>query len=541
MPQVNHGPLRVRAAYLSFLLACVMVAGEAHPQKTVFKVVNMIPRTLAGDSIENSEPFVSAHPTEKGAFVATAFASGGTWCPLGLRAPIFVSNDDGDTWSLACIIPRAATNHYPLDMTVRFNATGTSLVVGSMDSRMTADGFLQTAQIRQFSSGDAASPHSGAQLMSDLVAGDTASDTRLHRTMLFSRSLTDQPQVVGASSADPDNILIVAADRSSLGPNNVCLFGFAHFTADKDDVITCFDSRDRRKDDETMAVRAAMHRDGTAYALFYRSVKNVNASADVVVMRRDAGSAAFNGITDDPRSTPKEKPASASDADCVIRDGQPGYRLVRCAAYPVRKARDDDFGQERRLESQISVAIDPNSSDNVFVAWAEQSKKTPNHLELHFSWSDRKGVAGTWKDVGFTIDDATNPALAVASDGAVGLLYQQLVGKGSTARWQTWFSLSTDGMQSWPNPELLADVDALDPKVHPAPYLGDYINLGAQGLDFYGVFSASNNRMTGKFHPNTTFDRYYDATTMLPVDAKTGGKSIPVSIDPYFVKVTRSP
>ena len=85
--------------------------------------------------------------------------------------------------------------------------------------------------------------------------------------------------------------------------------------------------------------------------------------------------------------------------------------------------------------------------------------------------------------------NATNAALAINSDGTIGLLYQQLTGTGASRRWVTHFRTSADG-HNWTD-LVLADSRGTPAKTFD-PYLGDYDHLVAVGKDFYGIFSANN-------------------------------------------------
>ena len=88
-------------------------------------VVNMIPRSLSGETAQDSEPTLAVNPANPQQIVGTAF----TPDPLGgtSLAPIFVSSDGGQTWALNFIVPsRVATG----DITVAFSSTTNTLYAG---------------------------------------------------------------------------------------------------------------------------------------------------------------------------------------------------------------------------------------------------------------------------------------------------------------------------------------------------------------------------------------------------------------------------
>jgi hypothetical protein len=518
-----------RNAHLVAFISSLLVTAPVSTRAQTFKVVNMIPHRLGAETLHNAEPDLSAHPTQNGVIVGSAFASGGDWCPPGKRAPIFATVDDGNSWNLACIIPRSAINHWPQDMTLKFSRTGDMLAFGAMDFFRNDDGvsFTQDAFVWGI-------PNPSVPLL-------------IHYGIflpglqnLFFRPLTDQPQVVsafggGLAPRPGPTSLVVAADRSEGsfgGAGDGCIDGLAKFLRSPLDPVHCLAVRESL--DQIMAVRAAMHADGTTYAIFYRTVVELSEQVDVVVARRDPWRTTFDALTDSPKTTGYSGTASTVLEDCTVRDGKPGYRLARCVNYSVAPSHDPVFGQERRLQSQLSIAIDPLHSKVVYAAWAEQTPGSPSGLTLHFAHSVDRGAS--WIISGLTLANATNPSLAVADDGAVGLLYQQLGESVGGPRWRTRFSLSSDQLTTWSIVQTLVDVDVLVPPWTTDPYLGEYIHLEAKGLNFYGVFSASNERISGVFPVPTTFARDYDAGGH-PIDRF--GSPVAFSIDPYFVKVTR--
>src|SRR5215831_4924225 len=82
-------------------------------------VVNMIPKTLSGETNQDSEPNLAVNPNNPLQIAATAFTPN----PLGgSLAPIFISQDGGRTWALNPIVPGAAG--FPTaDITAKFGGT----------------------------------------------------------------------------------------------------------------------------------------------------------------------------------------------------------------------------------------------------------------------------------------------------------------------------------------------------------------------------------------------------------------------------------
>ncbi|MDQ6904900.1 MAG: hypothetical protein M3139_18055, partial [Bacteroidota bacterium] len=66
------------------------------------KVVNIIPQSLSGETNQDSEPNIAVNPSNPLQIAASAFTPN----PMGgANAPIYISTDGGNTWSLNSIVP----------------------------------------------------------------------------------------------------------------------------------------------------------------------------------------------------------------------------------------------------------------------------------------------------------------------------------------------------------------------------------------------------------------------------------------------------
>src|SRR5439155_22612 len=87
-------------------------------------VVNLIPRSLSGESSPDSEPNLAVNPANPQLMVASAFTPN----PGGSGdAPIYVSTDGGNTWSLHAIVP---SDQMTADITLRFGSSSNNLYAG---------------------------------------------------------------------------------------------------------------------------------------------------------------------------------------------------------------------------------------------------------------------------------------------------------------------------------------------------------------------------------------------------------------------------
>jgi hypothetical protein len=82
-------------------------------------VVNMIPQSLSGETNQDSEPNLAVNPNNPLQIAATAFTPNPSG---GALAPIFVSQDGGQTWALNPIVP-CASGFPTADITTKFGGT----------------------------------------------------------------------------------------------------------------------------------------------------------------------------------------------------------------------------------------------------------------------------------------------------------------------------------------------------------------------------------------------------------------------------------
>ena len=97
--------------------------------------------------------------------------------------------------------------------------------------------------------------------------------------------------------------------------------------------------------------------------------------------------------------------------------------------------------------------------------------------------------------------------------------------------------MTTDAWATGVGPHILHTALASQPPRQFFPYLGDYVRLVAVGHEFFGVFSGSNRPDMANFPNGVTYQRNANFTThsLLGVNGTT---PVPVSIDPFFFKVT---
>lgn len=477
---------------LLIVFVCHGLAGAQQVQ-----LVNVIPAMYSNQTSQDSEPNVAVDPSNPNHIVVSAF----TPCPplvSTVNAPIYFSTDGGNTWFLNCIVPGNDPTYGTGDITPRFAGASGVLYAGILKG--------------------------GSWLeLNILRTPDFTSSTPM--ALLVDRLKEDQPYTE-AIAEDGDHVYI--------GNNNLINSTFDGGVSGKDasvdlslDAATApapagfgtnlLETRDTCGQDPP-PTRPAIHPNGTIYAAYYRNqpgspcFSGTN-TVDVIVARDDNwGTAGFSSLIDGG-------------------DGHAGIRVVT----GVSVSWDGFMGNERLVGSQISIAVDPNDSNKVYLAWADGPAST---YTLHVRRSTTGGA--TWDPEIKTISPADNPALAVNKLGTVGFLYQKFVNPGTcngggpgVPCWETHFE-TYDGTTWTDLPHPLANV----PDNTGDFPLGDYEHVLAVGQDFYGAFSANNYPDTNNFYPGVQFQRYADfgSHTLYADVAHT--TTVSPSYDPFFFHIT---
>ncbi len=457
------------------------------------KIVNMIPLSMSGETNQDSEPNLAVNPANPLQIAGSAFTPnpGGSG-----NAPIYVSIDGGDTWTLNSIVPSAGSIGTS-DITLRFAGTSSRLFTTILDG--------STAAFEVHRSTDFTSP----ALM----------------TQLEGRADEDQPYVqaatvLGGAGAGSDRVYIGVNDFNA-GSKTATI----EMTLDGGAGAPVFSSvrLEKRSNagQDGPQVRPAVHADGTVYAAFYRWISTSGSgstlkitNAELIVCRDDhwgTGAAPFTALTDPS-------------------DSLSGRRVATGLSFPFNVSGVNANGQER-WGGDISICVDPRDSGTVFVAY---STLVGTVYTLQVRRSTDRGV--TWSALLLSLPNAKNPALAVNSLGRLALVNQQFTGSGATQRWETHWRDSADNGATWSD-TMLCSALAQTPLRSFSPYIGDYLHMMAVGKDFYGIFSANNTPDLANFPQGVVYQRQHDFATK-KLFALDGVTVVPPSIDPFFFKVT---
>jgi hypothetical protein len=451
----------------------------------------MIPKARSGEAHQDSEPTIAVNPANPRQIAASAFTPDPAGGP---RAPIYVSTDRGDTWTLNSILPGNDPDTGTSDITLQFGGSSGVLYAGILKPRgdITRLNILRTTD------------YLSATPMTVLV--DRAGDG------------IDQPYLQAISATRGADR---GRDRLYVGDNYSDLANGRTATIEQSFNASARRPRFTRVRIESRAtasqdgppIRPALHRDGTAYAAFHAwrayNQRTGAGVADVVVVRDD------NGGQGDPPYADLLDPA----------DRKRGVRVVQGARFNF-----NGYLGLQRTGGDVAIAVDATDSDRVFVAYNDD--QGPIYM-LHLLRSEDRGQ--TWSADIRTLPDALNPALAVTRNGTLGFLYQELTGQGAAQRWVTKLEMLSAGGARW-RTLVLATTPAQTPDLDFDPYLGDYAHLMAVGTEFYGVFCANNTPRRANFPHGVTYQRNanFATGTLLDVDNAT---PVHPSIDPFFFRV----
>lgn len=481
------------------------------------RVVNVIPASLEAEGETNAEPTLAVDPLYADRMFASAMWLGSEGIECGsLRAGVVVSTDRGKTWKLQCVLelegdPDDIYADYAGDHSFDFVGPGSQAVAAYLTP---AWGSL-------------------ARVLEGVFLPMLPNGLAVTSTMDFTD--TDQPHIAG--DRDPavgDYAMSASAIESPANctPYDGARDAVVYISGPSPPTPTCFLERPAAM--EIPSVRSAWHTSGTVYTVFYRpTARDIGVSdadgiavvtADVVVTKGTRG--ATGGVTYGALAE-----SAAPGGACIGQDNLPGIRVVRCLTIPQNNNIDPTFGQERRALSQLSIAVHPKNADAVYVAWGDST--TGSRLTLHVRASFDGGVKWDATDR-ITVTNATNPALAVNEDGAVGFAYQQLAVRAGEDWWDTVF-IKANADFTHTVEFRLEEAMAKDPVAPQVPYLGDYMDLVAIGKDFYGVFSSNNDFARSVFPYGVTYVRKAPGTPI----AVGSGVTVPVSIDPYFFAIER--
>lgn len=460
------------------------------PQVTV---VDIIPESLSGETDDDWEVNLAVNPARPKEIAASAF----TREPLRAnKAPIFISIDGGNTWSLHSIVP---SPQITCDITLRFGSTSNVLYASALRNEIHG--------------------YNNHELI--ICESPDYATARLMNVVFENRNYIDQP-FIAATSASKDHV----------------------FVGDKD-----FNYRPTQIDNGLAAIDRSLDSPSSAFTPF--SVESRDLYGDSCEVRPSTSGdgkvvyAAFNHLTKEPK---KEDTAWSAEV-VVVRDDNGGASIPPFGS--LKDPRDNKFGvvavENRtyawnrclggdRLGGDLALAVHPIDSRKIYLVWSDLVK---DRVFLHLKYSTDGGQ--TWSGSKLDIPDAKNPGLAVNAQGTVGFLYQQVVNmpEGNNI-WMTQFELMTGDLKPT-SPRLTLAKFPTDAPFYTTytcddTILGDYLQLLSVDKTFYGIFCSNNEPDLSRFQYGVTFLRQTDLNAKKLFNKQ--GRKVKPSIDPFFFKVT---
>lgn len=235
-------------------------AGPAGRALLQVKLVDLVPASLSGETNQDSEPFLAIQPANPQIMVASAFTPN----PISAtgNAPVYVSQDGGNTWVLNAIAP---VQRMACDITHAM-AAGENHPRGDLHA-----GTLACAT---------------AITLGESEATDVSSGTTMN--VQSTRNNVDQPFVRALAISDSDHIYVGVNDFNQPAGHtatvDVSVDGGNTYKS------TSIEARNTMGQDGP-SVRPAVAADNTVYAAFFgwRKFDGKTAISDVVVVRDDAG------------------------------------------------------------------------------------------------------------------------------------------------------------------------------------------------------------------------------------------------------------
>jgi hypothetical protein len=446
-------------------------------------VSNTDPSLTNTDTAPDSEPTVAVDPSDPSRVVITAFSGCWKFCGTGHLAPLWTSLDGGATWTKSFSLPRPTRQGTkfgcPCDQQVAFDRSGT--LFGT---------FLEVANHGGVFTGSTTDPTSAAAWTWPLDDTGRAIDTS---PTIF----PDQPQIaIGPDPAAPaQDTTYVAYDNFSTYPIEM------HVAASSGSAPPIFTSNVSIGLSATCpsfpeacvnpGLRIATSPiDGTVWAIWQSSVVAGPAGSMHVDLRLD-------------RSTDGGRTWS-------LRGSPDGVALLTIDNYQGLNYKLG--GVNASIGGVHSLAVDPRSGALYLVYGVRDPAISGNGLRLVRITDDGAGgITMSAPRVVPTPGPTSLPALAVSSNGTVGILSTSLIGAvGELPEFETHIVTTGDRGRTFGD-ELLVRFFSDEPDNGNARQriFGDYQVLRAVDRTFYGTFTSNGDAFGRPFaNMDPTFVRF---------------------------------
>jgi hypothetical protein len=447
-------------------------------------IVDVIPWSLSDETNGDAEPNLAVNAANPDEIVASAE----TPDPAGSKyLPLFISSDGGKNWALtAGLIPKGEQDAL-CDTTLRFGTKTNALYVAALSRKTEASSGL------------------------DLFQVDGSATALSARELCFRRGsyppgYPDQPYVEVATEVTAGKVMdhLFIGNNDSVSVQHV-QSATVDFTSSRRPPIDHVVVESAYEGDES-SVRPAVHSQGRVYVAFggFVFVSGTLQDMTIKVVRDDKWGS----------GTPPFHDLGASGLGIVVKDHVPYIQR--------------NLGPQK-LSLGLAIAADPTDADKVYLVYGSLDRNEV--YTLHVARSNNGGRS--WEPDVYAVPSATNPGIAVASNGQIGLLFQKYC--PGTDRLETHLLRTRNFNPSNTVDTILANLPA---RILGAslPTIGDYTSLLAVGEVFYGIFSGYNVPERKNFPHGVVFQRRhsFSACQLLGVT----GKIIDPSVDPFFFRVS---
>src|SRR5579864_1234448 len=387
----------------------------------ITKLVDVIPTNDSGETGQSSEPSLAVNPTNTSQIITGAFGPSAT-----LDTPYYLSTDGGTVWTSYDTL---ATS----DKSLAWTTDGTSILTSTLTS---------SSDVATYS-GTTSSSGFGTPI--NTYAPQTPDDL-------------DQPWIRTGPS---DHVYVAYNNLNNIGKTasvNVSTDGGKTYTAYVIDPVGGSASGAQQDDP---AVRVAVN-GSTAYAVYMRwntTVENDSNgqryASDVVVVRSDNGGA--DGFT-------------------ALGSGGDGAEVAATTATFTDTETNTPLtlGQERIAGGDLALAIDPSNTDHLVVAYPDApGANGSGKVQIIGAESTDGGATWATKYTSSSSVRSAQPAISIASDGTIGLLYDSY---DPTANKLSQHLLTTSDDFATTGDTLLATESNLTPTSKFEPYLGDFFD-----------------------------------------------------------------
>ena len=425
----NTGLVKLSFASLAVLVLIVACSLSIHAQT----IKDIATDATDPNNLADTEPSIAVDPSNPSHIAVVSFSE--AW-GVGAKAPVWVSNDGGNTWNKVKQIPQTPTGFSgPGDQKIAFDSTG-KVLIAELDSGFDDFVYRQTGAPGADLTAGASYGNDQPHLEVDKTAGSPCFN-RVYSPWLNTAAAPARSHVERSSDFG-----VTVADVAAGNP--------------------AFNNR---------TTRIAVAPNGKAYIIYKSREGAVDSNfenAHFRVMRSDDCGATWTAL---------------GAIGVVVHSGTAVTWFTNNFGNPAK-------GKVARARSSDAwIAVDPASGD-IYAAFV--NKDASGFGQIFIARSTDQGA--TWNSVRAT--DGTHhsayPEIAVAGNGTIGLLYIDFDDSGAHTIFRHRLARSFDHNATWGS----VDLQSMDPgpiaNASSGFLWGDYEGITAAGNTFFGVFTGQS-------------------------------------------------